>query len=285
MKIIKTSIMLFFLIFLIGLLLNLSNSIQTVGTTATALTKISKTYSTPQIQIKSTPEIDEDDEWKDNYDAKFSIKLLETGEFHGDEIRAQSNQTWLGLFKKGNKFFLAPTKIKVKTVFDVIADNEEKVEKTGRSVSVSGKNQPVFLLKNVSLLKQRKITTVFYEEGEGSLEATNINNSTEKILKLNDVSYNLNVSTKKEKSGLLDETSKLILSNGKIEQIIYSQKKCDDCGWGIYWAGDLDNDGKLDLYFNLTNHYNVNHRRLFLSSQAEPGKLVKEVANFRTVGC
>lgn len=60
---------------------------------------------------------------------------------------------------------------------------------------------------------------------------------------------------------------------------------CDDCGWGIYWAGDLDGDGKLDLYLDLANHYNVGQYRLFLSSPAEKGKLVKEVANFRFVGC
>ena len=59
----------------------------------------------------------------------------------------------------------------------------------------------------------------------------------------------------------------------------------DEAQWVLLWAGDLDGDGRLDLYMNLSTHYNVSARRLFLSSAAASGALVREVAVFQTTGC
>jgi hypothetical protein len=53
----------------------------------------------------------------------------------------------------------------------------------------------------------------------------------------------------------------------------------------LVWAGDLDGDGRLDLYMDLTDHYNVTNYVLFLSSRAVTGELVKQVASRRYVGC
>lgn len=53
----------------------------------------------------------------------------------------------------------------------------------------------------------------------------------------------------------------------------------------LLWAGDLDRDGKTDLLLDMTDHYNVRHYGLFLSSEAEAGQLVKLVADLRLVGC
>src|SRR5262245_10920857 len=40
-------------------------------------------------------------EWQEEDPTKFTIKLQETGEgFHGDEVNAKNNETWLGLFNK-----------------------------------------------------------------------------------------------------------------------------------------------------------------------------------------
>ena len=49
--------------------------------------------------------------------------------------------------------------------------------------------------------------------------------------------------------------------------------------------GDLDNDGKLDLYFDEFNEKGYFGVSLYLSSEAEKGKLVKVVATFGTAGC
>ena len=59
----------------------------------------------------------------------------------------------------------------------------------------------------------------------------------------------------------------------------------DDASPVLLFAGDLDRDGKLDLIFNTTDHYNVSRPTLFLSSQAKSGELLGEVAHYESVGC
>jgi hypothetical protein len=80
--------------------------------------------------------------------------------------------------------------------------------------------------------------------------------------------------------------AKLVLVTGKSSQTLYT---LGDCGnepyWYLVWAGDLDRDGKLDLYVDVTQHYDVSERRLFLSAPARRGRLVKEVVAFVTGGC
>ena len=63
------------------------------------------------------------------------------------------------------------------------------------------------------------------------------------------------------------------------------ERCCDGTYPALLWAGDLDRDREIDLLINATNHYNVTHPMLFLSSQAEEGRLVEAVAELRSVGC
>jgi hypothetical protein len=46
----------------------------------------------------------------------------------------------------------------------------------------------------------------------------------------------------------------------------------------LLWAGDLDRDGKVDLLMDVSGHYSSMELRLYLSSRATPGELVREVA-------
>ncbi|MET0807665.1 MAG: hypothetical protein ABWX93_02785, partial [Pseudoxanthomonas sp.] len=59
----------------------------------------------------------------------------------------------------------------------------------------------------------------------------------------------------------------------------------DDASPTLLFAGDLDRDGKLDLIFDGTDHYNVSRPTLFLSSPAGQGELLHEVARYESVGC
>ena len=78
----------------------------------------------------------------------------------------------------------------------------------------------------------------------------------------------------------------LFESGSQISQKIQLFEHCCDGTYpALLWAGDLDRDRKLDLLINATNHYNVTHPMLFLSSQAEEGRLVEAVAELRSVGC
>ena len=53
----------------------------------------------------------------------------------------------------------------------------------------------------------------------------------------------------------------------------------------LYFAGDLDRDGRLDLVFDTSDHYNLSRPTLLLSSLAADGTLVGEAAQYQSVGC
>ncbi|HEY9402552.1 MAG TPA: hypothetical protein VIQ24_07645 [Pyrinomonadaceae bacterium] len=207
------------------------------------------------------------------------INLIETGEFHGDEITAKSGERWLGLFPTSSGFALLPAMLKVEKVLDPIVDQNPKI-KTGKKVSVNRARKPLFLLKGADFLRATAVRTIF------AGDENNLVNGESLDLFLDDKSYNLKVvSNDPTPVGYVVENSRLILSTGAKSQVIFSVEQPDDAGWSLLWAGDLDGDGKLDLYMDLHNKYNSSQRRLFLSSQASRGNLVKEVAEFSAVGC
>ena len=79
------------------------------------------------------------------------------------------------------------------------------------------------------------------------------------------------------------EDYQLVLKDlqAKREQVIYQPEWLDmeSDRFRLYWAGDLDRDGKLDLILNATHKYShAFNVRLFLSGKAAKGQLVKEVA-------
>ncbi len=212
--------------------------------------------------------------------------LIETGQFHGEEIAARTGQLWLGLYVTKRGSDLRYSRIRVRNVFDDVTDYGTR-KKTGKKVSVHSPREPVFLLSRATMLKAGPVISVFKEK-------TNFNRTLEKFpvwLKLGKKSYVLKVVGPAKGSGLcrysaFPRNAKLVLISGKSMQTLYT---LDDCGnepyWYLLWAGDLDRDGKLDLYVSVTQHYDVSERKLFLSSRAAKGKLVKEVAAFVTGGC
>jgi hypothetical protein len=70
----------------------------------------------------------------------------------------------------------------------------------------------------------------------------------------------------------------LLLNGDSKQQILYSTNSTDDGGWGVSWAGDLDGDHVPDLVLSASHKYSVRCQRVFLSSYAQVGPLVREVA-------
>jgi hypothetical protein len=234
-----------------------------------------KTHQTIVIN-KIKPEIIEETvNWQEEDESKFKIKLLETGEdYHGNEINAETGEIWLGLFKVKDGYFLRNTKIKIKKVNDSIGD--ENWEETGKSVSVTGKEQATFLLKNAEFLSPGKVRTVFHAETDENY--VSLENGFKEYYYFNGIKYTLRVEGE-------SNTSKLILETEDSRQVLFYVSSMGDATWDLLWIGDLDGDGKLDLYANLPTFYNFAQHRLFLSSQAKNGELVKQVAMFHMTGC
>ncbi len=205
------------------------------------------------------------------------VKLLWESSFHSEFFLNKSGEKWFGLFKDGEKYVLRPTKLKVEYIKEPDLHDIE--------VSTSDKKGSVFLVRDVFPFREAVIPTVFENVVDEDTEFDPTLKPTARNFEFNDITYSLFVEnpTDEEYPG---KGSKLVLeANGTRQILRYLKDGCNDCYWTLLWAGDLDLDGKIDLYMDLTHHYNVQDHVLFLSSQAEDGKLVKHVADFYNVGC
>jgi hypothetical protein len=69
------------------------------------------------------------------------------------------------------------------------------------------------------------------------------------------------------------------------EQLIVAAGGFEDAEIQIHWGGDLDQDSKINLIVDVSNHYNQSRIAVFLSSKAKPGELVEYFGKCSQVGC
>ena len=213
------------------------------------------------------------------------VSIVETGEFHGDEVTARTGEKWLGLHISDHVSTLLNYRLTVQIVHDTVVDDDTD-QQSGKRISIDLPLQPVFLVKGAMMLSDGPVSTVF----EGGNSEKPLKSESPIKLKLAESSYELKVAGSEDTAKCSEESlprnARLILVSGESKQVLYSLEECgSDPSWYLIWAGDLDRDGKLDLYLNVSQHYNISERKLFLSSQAGKGQLVKQVAEFVTSGC
>ncbi len=217
---------------------------------------------------------------------KYKFELLETGEFHGDEVTAKSGQKWLGFFSKGDDFYLDSTNIDVSRVQDEIVDGNNKQKKTGRKVSVKNRTEPLFLIKNALKLNEGKVETLFKgltlkETDETKGYSAELKSEFVYNYQIGGENYALRVEKVFNKK--LEIVYALILESETNKQILHVSS--DDYLGILFWVGDLDHDNKPDFYLAPWIQENNSEVSLFLSSEADKKNLVKKVASMRTSGC
>jgi len=74
-----------------------------------------------------------------------------------------------------------------------------------------------------------------------------------------------------------------LLYNGNSRFMLFAFRDRDAL-YGIRWIGDMDGDGRLDVVLDASDHYNVSILRLFLSSEATSGELLRFEAQLRSAG-
>lgn len=240
--------------------------------------KVSETKIEPEFK----PEILGLMDSPDHFFSKYKIKLVDVARhgntYRSEEVIAKNGEKWLGFFSGNDGTYLKNTKVKV------IQDKDESEIKLASSES-----QPMFLIKNAKNIKEGKVLTLFQDNYSDEVDFQDRTNVMYpdfiREFQLGERKYTLQIKKALTKSG--EKMSALVLETEGVSQVVdYNYYFDGDYLGSLLWVGDLDADGKLDLYMDYNNYEKGSFSSsLFLSSEAAKGKLVKEVANFSTLGC
>lgn len=197
---------------------------------------------------------------------------LETGTFSGAspvpfwrkaEAGAWGGAGWLGWTSERNE---------LRVVRIVVRDRPKQEGDEEGFVTVEAVPRVRFAVRCVPGMRARSIQRA---------SVTNVSLLTNRsaAISLGSREYALKLESAQE--SLSDAT--VILTQGDRTQVLYSAEGfADDPHFNVYWAGDLDGDGKLDLVVDFSRKYSVLSYRLLLSTQARPGQLVGDAALFET---
>lgn len=210
--------------------------------------------------------------------------LLATGSFHQGEVRHGNGENFLALVQEeGGQWFLQPVRIRVETEFDPIVDDDG--ETTGKRVTATGIDDAILIRGN--------------RFSPGHVTAASPNGTVLTLGQTFTFKLGRTVSTLRYRCPSAADPDgvfacALVLANGETEQEIATfeafadangKPELPDIAPEVFFAGDLDHDGRLDLLIDIARHYNAWHPALFLSSAAAEGALVGQVAELTTTGC
>lgn len=211
--------------------------------------------------------------------------LQPPGTFHQGEAVARHGEHWLALRVQADDARLDTTRLRVNTVFDELLDAEGQA--TGSEVG-SDKADVLTYLRGTGLHAGPVVQALIEDTaGDSGLVA--------QTLTLGDKAYRL--ATRCEvavaEGGFM---CGIMLIEGERSQTLVRMTAQSvegrpglmlgsDASPHLIFAGDLDRDGKLDLIFDTTDHYNLSRPVLFLSGAAEGDELLHAVAEHSAVGC
>ena len=211
--------------------------------------------------------------------------LQPPGTFHQGEAVARHGERWLALRVQADDARLDTTRLRVRTVFDELLDAEGQA--TGSEVG-SDKADVLTYLRGTGL-HAGPVTLARSEDtsGDSGLVA--------QTLTLGDKAYRL--ATRCEiavaEGGFMcgialiegERSQTLVRMTARQMEGMTGLMLGDAASPHLIFAGDLDRDGRLDLIFETTDHYNLSRPVLFLSGAAEGDELLHAVAEHNAVGC
>lgn len=225
------------------------------------------------------------------------------GIFHSGEAVARHGERWLALTVGDGRSQLARKRVRVKAVVDELLDGAG--EATGQAVSVNGDEAVIAFLRG-PLLRPGPMVAARVEQDDGRhLPA--------KTIRFEGKHYRLETRCEGAPAPnvaadvwpyrchieLVDGARRqtlVVMDGSRMRAAVDADSDGqtgaattmmlgDDASPELIFAGDLDRDGKLDLIFDTSDHYNVSQPTLFLSGAAEGDELLHAVATYEAVGC
>lgn len=221
--------------------------------------------------------------------------LQPPGQFHGGEPVARHGERWFALTADADGARLTRTRLQVKTVVDEMLDVDGQA--TGQAVSSAAASGAVLTYLRGPGLHEGPVTQAVSpdignnnEGGDSGLPA--------QTLRFGGRDYRIATRCEADRATANMYRCSIDLIDGERRQTLVAmsgQRDATVAGSGmllgseatphLIFAGDLDRDGRLDLIFDTTDHYNVSRPTLFLSGTAAEGELVRMVAEYHSVGC
>jgi hypothetical protein len=219
-----------------------------------------------------------------------TFEILTVGKsFHGQEIKPSSTKGWLALYKTAGGFELAKVSLRIEPAFDAVVDDDSS-KPTGKSVSVEKprKDDPILLIHDsrLSTVHEGSVVGRIFNSNDGALfpgQTASINSKEAQIL----IEAFGSVSLDAASNGPIIKNYEILLNYQGLRQGLFKLGELHppDYRQRLIWAGDLDQDGRLDFLLDLSGHYNETRTTLFLSSSAKAPDLVRPVAEFVSTGC
>lgn len=222
-------------------------------------------------------------------------RIQPPGQFHRSESVARDGERWLALRIDGTGAALVPMTVQVAMVEDALVDAPG--ERSGQAVSPVPQDDAVrmFLRGPAFIAGALEEATLDMPPGDGRRRI-------DLALSFRDARYRLwSECTSRAAAPIAGQVQfdcRIVLREAVSgsEQVLvrmdgYANAPGEaawlgnDASPALLFAGDLDRDGELDLLFDTTHHYNISRPTLFLSSQAGPGELLREVATHEATGC
>jgi hypothetical protein len=219
------------------------------------------------------------------------VQILRVGGWHGHEVKVEAGPDWWGIFPEGDGYTLQSAPVTMTIAHDAIMDGVG--EMTGKRVTVPQETAPVLLIRGLEKPSQGMIRcpvkispNSFLYPGQSAYLALP---DAEQPGHLRLAAFGVAIE-QPGRSTTAIQTYKLKIYTGhssksKTQTIATIPEIGGDGRPRLEWAGDLDRDGKIDLLYDLTDHYNVTRLTLFLSSGAKAGEIVGKVAEWVTTGC
>lgn len=212
-------------------------------------------------------------------------------EFSKDDLLAGNGETWLALIEEKGRMELRPTKIRV----TVDRTSNKQLDGDNFKVTNDRHAEPVFMLRGAKSLKPGRIDSLFLgskwdeiEKEKGKPETMSVGYRREFDLHGN--VFVLRVTNGLTRSG--EKVNVLVLESNNVQQIVTYNVYFRDAFSNynmigdLIWAGDLDRDGRLDIYFSDFDYEKGGFGSgLYLSSKAKKGQLVGIAATFFGGGC